>query len=333
MHQDDEIIGGGCGEALAWKSGVKSATEANRVTEHKRSGVGRGEREEPAERVRLTHETRGATRGATRGRSAARGRRPGAWGRGGKRNARIPGHVVKGGMVLTLSSATPKTLAVARKMASSFGCELVDKYQEKVTHVVCTVKPNTKLIKIRSIKYLRGVASGKWVITPAWLQACLSRGYLVEEDQYELTGDLKSQVPDAPRRSRLSCIDENRAGLFSGMSFCLYGAFGTHCPPRVDLVPMLQAQGGRVVNKLEELAIASAVQDGNQRAVIIFQETTPEETAHLGRTLSDLFTDWGETRLAVVQPSWVVESVGCFRPLSLTAEHAVLLGQAASSVL
>jgi hypothetical protein len=42
---------------------------------------------------------------------------------------------------------------------------------------------------MRSIKYLRAISSGNWIVTPAWVSACLTRNSLVPEDQYEVAGD------------------------------------------------------------------------------------------------------------------------------------------------
>jgi hypothetical protein len=42
---------------------------------------------------------------------------------------------------------------------------------------------------MRSIKYLRAISSGNWVVTPAWVSSCLTRNSLVPEDQYEVAGD------------------------------------------------------------------------------------------------------------------------------------------------
>ncbi|CAM9523445.1 unnamed protein product, partial [Choristocarpus tenellus] len=90
----------------------------------------------------------------------------------------------------------------------SYGCKLVSKYTNEVTHVVCAVEQGTKVAKVRSAKYLRAVAAGKWAVHPGWLQACLTRHSIVDEAGFELTGDLKSCVQDAPRRSRLGHADE-----------------------------------------------------------------------------------------------------------------------------
>lgn len=91
----------------------------------------------------------------------------------------------------------------------SLGWRLEPKYTEDVTHVVCgTVSKNAKAkAKVRSAKFLRAVASGKWVVTEAWLQACKRDRARVAEEAYEVSGDKKSAVPSAPTRSRLAHAD------------------------------------------------------------------------------------------------------------------------------
>lgn len=78
------------------------------------------------------------------------------------------------------------------------------KYTPDVTHVVCGTAPRTNKANIRSAKYLRAVASGKWAVNEGWLQECRLRGQHVKEEGYEISGDRKSTVPSAPRRSRLA---------------------------------------------------------------------------------------------------------------------------------
>ncbi|CAN0537741.1 unnamed protein product, partial [Ectocarpus sp. 8 AP-2014] len=61
--------------------------------------------------------------------------------------------------------------------------------------------------RVRSVKFLRAVAGGKWVVTEAWLQECRRRGCRAEEEAFEVAGDKKSHVPSAPTRSRLAHAD------------------------------------------------------------------------------------------------------------------------------
>lgn len=70
--------------------------------------------------------------------------------------------------------------------------------------MVCGTVAKTTKAKVRSAKFLRAVASGKWVLTESWLQECKRRRARAEEEAFEVSGDKKSPVPSAPTRSRLA---------------------------------------------------------------------------------------------------------------------------------
>ncbi|CAN0574924.1 unnamed protein product, partial [Ectocarpus sp. 12 AP-2014] len=104
------------------------------------------------------------------------------------------------------------------------GWRVEPKYTEAVTHVVCGTVPKTAKARVRSVKFLRAVAGGKWVVTEAWLQECRRRGCRAKEEAFEVAGDKKSHVPSAPTRSRLAHADD-RPGLFQGITFHFRGQF------------------------------------------------------------------------------------------------------------
>ncbi|CAN0423628.1 unnamed protein product, partial [Hapterophycus canaliculatus] len=99
-----------------------------------------------------------------------------------------------------------------RQTSSSLGWRVEPKYTDDVTHVVCGTVPKTTKAKVRSAKFLRAVASGKWVLTENWLQECKRRKARAEEEAFEVSGDKKSPVPSAPTRSRLAHAEVVSAG-------------------------------------------------------------------------------------------------------------------------
>lgn len=77
---------------------------------------------------------------------------------------------------------------------------------------MCGADPESNKANIRSAKYLRAVAGGKWVVNEAWLRECKKRRGRAEEEMFEIAGDRKSTVPSAPRRSRLAHAESVRIG-------------------------------------------------------------------------------------------------------------------------
>lgn len=98
----------------------------------------------------------------------------------------------------------PSPVGRPTPVETSYGWRVEPKYSEEVTHVVCQTATQTNKANIRSAKFLRGVAAGKWVVSDAWLQECKLRGGHAPEEDFEIAGDRKSQVPAAPRRSRIA---------------------------------------------------------------------------------------------------------------------------------
>lgn len=118
--------------------------------------------------------------------------------------------------------------------SQSHGWRVEPKYTEAVSHVVCKAAAQTNKANIRSVKFLRAVASGKWVVNESWLQECNLRGTHAKEDPFEISGDKKSAVPSAPRRSRLAHAEPVSLCSF----FFLSGEGGAQldsCCPRVGL--------------------------------------------------------------------------------------------------
>ncbi len=127
---------------------------------------------------------------------------------------------------------------------NSSRCQLVDSFTPEVTHLV--MAEEDMKAPIRSIKYLRAVAKGIWILSPSWLDASLKSGFPVEEDAYELLGCHKERLEHAPRRSRTAHFS-GEPPLFQGKSFTLSGSFGDgKCPKRPDLECLVIDSGGQL---------------------------------------------------------------------------------------
>ncbi|CAN0534018.1 unnamed protein product, partial [Ectocarpus sp. 8 AP-2014] len=71
-----------------------------------------------------------------------------------------------------------------QEAAAAAAAAAAPKYTEAVTHVVCGTVPKSAKARVRSVKFLRAVAGGKWVVTEAWLQECRRRGCRAEEEAF-----------------------------------------------------------------------------------------------------------------------------------------------------
>eukprot|EP00903_Cladosiphon_okamuranus_P010353 g9796.t1 len=210
-------------------------------------------------------------------------------------------------VVLTLSGSTPEMLTLANTLVKSLGWRVEPKYTEDVTHVVCgTVEKNTDTrAKVRSAKFLRAVASGKWVVTEAWLQECKRRGGRVKEEAFEVSGDRKSPVPSAPRRSRLAHANPDRPGLFHGVSFHFRGHFGTTgSPPLSELEAMLRDNGGRVVTTIGSLyTLPAGAGGGSSNDNNSHGSGRRSESSSSSNSSSSGSGAWRPQRVVIFQPS------------------------------
>ncbi len=127
---------------------------------------------------------------------------------------------------------------------NSSSCQLVDSFRPEVTHLVMAEEDMKS--PIRSMKYLRAVAKGIWILSPSWLAASLKSGFPVDESAFELLGCHKDRLEHAPRCSRIA-HSSGKPKLFQGRIFTLSGSFGDgKCPKRQDLVCLIIDAGGQL---------------------------------------------------------------------------------------
>lgn len=134
------------------------------------------------------------------------------------------------------------------KAASKLGWTVQSKFDGSVTHLVM---PITDRVVKRTLKYLRAILSGCWIVSVHWAEQCARRGILIEEEEFETQGDEYFGRDQGPKRARLSKLN-NESPLFSGYSFFLYGLFAA--PPAGDLELLIREGGGGMVRDTDSLA-------------------------------------------------------------------------------
>ncbi|GIL53976.1 hypothetical protein Vafri_9539 [Volvox africanus] len=108
------------------------------------------------------------------------------------------------------------------------GVELLSDVQPQLTHLVVNLETERRTT-VRTIKYLRAVIQGCWVVGMEWVEACLTAGRLVQEGPYEAAGD--NVHTGTPAITRLG-LEKGYPPLFSGIKFCvmyLKGSFDGKC--------------------------------------------------------------------------------------------------------
>jgi len=100
--------------------------------------------------------------------------------------------------------------------------------QDSTTHVILETD-DCLMANQRSRKYLGGCAAGCWLVSSAWIEACIAAGARVPEETYQVRGvhvskpglnilSLDSKSIGAPERSRIQRLQGKRK-IFAGIKF------------------------------------------------------------------------------------------------------------------
>ncbi|KAG2213074.1 hypothetical protein INT47_011223 [Mucor saturninus] len=172
------------------------------------------------------------------------------------------------------------------KLHIHVGTELKD--MEKTTHVIASVDKKKQCH--RTLKYLDGVVTGKWIVTPQWLLDSLKAKRWLGEIGYEVQGDAKSGITHAPEKAR-----KRRNPLFQGMNFYFAGEFSeTH--NKKDLSRLLRDGGGNVESRKP-----AASEDPAKQAIVIYSKQITRKKLH-----------WIEKGYQVRDPIWIINCISHF---------------------
>ncbi|KAJ7552342.1 hypothetical protein O6H91_06G051100 [Diphasiastrum complanatum] len=123
------------------------------------------------------------------------------------------------------------------------GATIVKTYTPAVTHVITATDEDGAAR--RTLKFLMGALEGKWILKADWLSACLAAGNAVEEDSFEVHGDIHGVV-EGPKRGR-AFVAAQAPKLFEGLSFYFSGDF--ELAYKADLQSLIQAGGGTILQR------------------------------------------------------------------------------------
>ena len=152
--------------------------------------------------------------------------------------------------VITASGLDSSDKLALQALAAASGCTYVKCWSESVTHVVA--KADGEARAPRTLKYMSALLTGQWVVSPAWVDACLSASRPVAEAQYELsgaTGEHGGIGPSGvPAAARLRAAAQ-APPLLQGLRVHLAGEFGAQGSGlgRAELEQLVVLAGGRVL--------------------------------------------------------------------------------------
>lgn len=104
-----------------------------------------------------------------------------------------------------------------KKLAQMMDARYLTQFKEEVTHVIVKVDEENNGAS-KTLKYLQGIAYGKWIVSYQWVIDSLREKKLVNEEHYEAVDCLTLEA--GPRNSRL-----RQKSLFEGFAFLCKGPY------------------------------------------------------------------------------------------------------------
>lgn len=173
-----------------------------------------------------------------------------------------------------------------------------------------TVVDENSLAK-RTIKYLKGLAVGAYIVDSSWVNDSVAARSWVDETKYMVVGDSTNGVTGAAVASR----EAGMTRLLDGLSVSIVGDFSTFGNPSVDDVMELAELGGAEILELEEYS-SSQVRDRIQWFILAPYDMSLEASQQLHRRF----------RVSIISVSWLLDSISSYKlqeldPYRLEIDH------------
>ncbi|KMZ69403.1 hypothetical protein ZOSMA_215G00380 [Zostera marina] len=154
-------------------------------------------------------------------------------------------HNINKDWVLCGSSLSIAEKLLLENFAKLTGSVVLEHWKENVTHVVAAT--NDLGGCSRTVKFIKAILTGKWILTIEWIKESLKAKHPVSEDPYEITHDIHG-VFDGPKTGRIRAM-EKALPLFSGLSF-YFSSFPQFSPSyKRHLESMIILGGGKIINE------------------------------------------------------------------------------------
>lgn len=201
--------------------------------------------------------------------------------------------------VLMSSGLDSKQKSSVALYATKVGCVTRATIDASVTHIV--IGHNGNMRCERTLKYLQAVAAGKLIVGFKWIEDCLENKRHLDPKDYEVTD---STGVEGPKRARLR-REQGKRLLFEKFEFCLLGGGFSGFITKDKLRMLLVACGGAVLRNVSLLS-------GNSKGSVCLAVVDKENAANDKKKLNEYHKMFHTTDVAVVDKSWVLESVATY---------------------
>ncbi|KAI9905680.1 hypothetical protein PsorP6_014428 [Peronosclerospora sorghi] len=262
------------------------------------------------------------------------------------------------GMVFLCSGFKDRQMHQINEWANMLGAEVVKYWSNNVTHLIakCVSGDNAdedgismedsdfassprrhqdekykplndsksgRWVKIRSLKYLKALVGGRWIVSEEWLRACAEHGTHVSEINYEADGHWKGRkIFDAVKRSRLKrekllqlsspTVNVSTIGtmLFADFCFCVVGDFLPPMPPIEELNTLICIGGGKLIAILDEIPDEMQKRENHSRKLIIISDKiNPVALRQQTRQLKAQPQVKAVSSVTIVNYLWLINSI------------------------
>ncbi|XP_018009973.2 BRCA1-associated RING domain protein 1 [Hyalella azteca] len=149
-------------------------------------------------------------------------------------------------IVVTSSNLSAEHSKTLQAFARLFRIRLVNEFCPEVSHVVVGCE-GSRLVCLRTAKFMMGVVAGKWIVSHEWIEACMQQKTIVCPEPFEVLGSSQNAASGAPLRARVNASNM-LPGLFSGCHIFLHGNFKSeNCPCKRDLESLVRAGGAKLL--------------------------------------------------------------------------------------
>eukprot|EP00744_Colponema_vietnamica_P026361 GILI01039080.1.p1 GENE.GILI01039080.1~~GILI01039080.1.p1 ORF type:complete len:375 (+),score=88.92 GILI01039080.1:136-1125(+) len=194
-------------------------------------------------------------------------------------------------LVFMSSGLNDKQQESLARLARCLNARVVDSFDDNVTHVV--VPNKGRRCAKRTLKYLFGIVTGKWVIGFSWVKSSLKAKTALPEDDFEIEGD--SNGKNGPIRGR---TQRPPHGLFHRLAFYLKGNFASPSPTRSDIQLLITLGGGVALSNGYSPTLLAVAEKGLHVVCLCDNYVAPGETC--------------DEKVECLRVSWLLDSVSCF---------------------
>jgi len=157
--------------------------------------------------------------------------------------------VPKEAFVFLATGLTETKMRSMKQIIDELGGVLVKQFSRSVTHIVTCA--DEKGCTRRTLKYLYGIVTGKWIVGFDWLLDSLKMKKFISPGPYEIRGDLNGMLGPTKGRESYKVEKQNSTTqLFNGITIYIHGEFQAPDPTKSDLMGLIVLGGGKVLKTI-----------------------------------------------------------------------------------